>query len=455
MLGMDEREVGHDERAHRGERGVAARECSITRCMGSWWRMSSPTEPKCPHVGTLFNPMAVTQRDELHALYARMREEEPVLHSPIFNMYFVSRYEDALKVTLDPERFTVANSFNKLSAAFIPEAWELIKQSHTFMAPNMFTSDLEHTRLRAPFGRLFAPSRVATLEPMVRRIANELLDAFPAEGTVDYVDAFAFPFPLRVMMEILGLPLEVLPMMRRGAHAVTVVITALVPAEQQVKLARDVLDYERFWLDLIEERRAHPGEDLISTTVKAIDSGESKLTVPEFVSTICANLVLAGHETTARALGNGLWLLMAHREHWQAIVDEPGLIHDMVDELLRFDSTTTGFFRTATQEVEIGGVTIPEGAVVFPVYASANVDPGKFEEPDRIDAGRANVSEHLGFGKGTHFCLGAHLARLELRVALESLSTRWPGLAIAPGVEVEHAATLAQRGPVSLPLVLG
>jgi cytochrome P450 len=271
---------------------------------------------------------------------------------------------------------------------------------------------------------------------------------------VDYVQQFAFPFPLRVIMEILGIPVEDLSRMRQGADAVTRLMTAIVPAEEQMELVKHVLDYEQYWLDLIAERRVNPREDIISTVLRDIEAGEGKLSIPELVSTISANLVLAGHETTARALANGLYLLLTERARWQSIVDDPKIISKMVDELLRFDSTVMGFFRTTTVDVELGGVTIPKGSAVFPIYNSANVEAARFSEPNQINPQRPNLNEHLGFGRGIHFCLGAHLARLELRIALESLVSRWPRLRIANGAQVIHAANLTQRGPAYLPLAL-
>lgn len=413
---------------------------------------SSSAENACPHVGAAYNPITVTARDELHAIFERMRSEEPVCYSPIFRMWLVSRYEDILRVVHDPARFTVANSFSTLRDMLKPDVWELLQSSHTFMAPNMFTSDLEHDRLRGPFSKLFAANHVGRFEPMIRRIAAELLDAFPREGDIDYMHLFAFPFPLRVIMEILGIPVEDLPLMRQGADAVTRLMTSIVPADEQMELAQHVLEYERYWLDLIAERRVNPGDDIISSVLRETEAGEGKLSIPELVSTIAANLVLAGHETTARALGNGLDLLLTQPEHWQAIKDDPKIIAKMVDELLRFDSTVMGFFRTTTEDVEIGGVTIPKGASVFPIYNSANVEPTRFPEPNQINPQRSNLNEHLGFGKGIHFCLGAHLARLELRIALEALSSRWPKLRIAQGAQVIHAGNLTQRGPAYLPI---
>lgn len=189
---------------------------------------SSSAENTCLHLGASYKPIVLTAREDLHALFARMRTDEPVCFSPIFKMWLVSRYDDILRVLQDPARFTVANSFSTLRELMLPEVRERLQSSHTFTAPNMFTSDLEHDRLRGPFSKLFAANHVGRFERMIRRIANELLDAFPREGAVDYVQQFAFPFPLRVIMEILGIPVEDLPRMRDGADAVTRLMTLAV-----------------------------------------------------------------------------------------------------------------------------------------------------------------------------------------------------------------------------------
>lgn len=410
----------------------------------------SDSNKTCPHIGAVYNPMVTTARNDLHAHFSRMRQEQPVCHSPLFNIWFVSRYDDMLRVVQDPQRFTVANSFNKLSDQFTPEVWALLQKSHTFMVPNMFNSDLDHDRLRGPFSKLFAPAHVVRFEPMIRRIATELLDGFPARGSVDYVAEFAFPFPLRVIMEILGVPEKDASFMRRSSDAATRLMTSIVPREEQLELAKLILEYEAYWIDMIAERRANPGDDVISHVVRAMDVGEAKLSVPELVSTISANLVLAGHETTARALGNELFILLSHRDLWQTIVHDPTMIPRMIEELQRYDSTTMGFFRTTTEEVELDGQTIPKGATVFPLYSSANGDETRFPNPSEIDLERPNMNEQVGFGKGIHFCLGAHLARLERRVALELLTARWPNMRLATDSPAEFAATLAQRGPTRL-----
>ncbi|HRI70971.1 MAG TPA: cytochrome P450 [Polyangium sp.] len=412
--------------------------------------MNAPTKGGCPHLGALYNPTTSPQVEDPHPIFERMRKEEPVTYSPLFNLWLVSRYDDVLRVVNDPKRFTIEGSFTKLTTMFQPEAQELLRKSHTFTALNMFCADTEHDRLRKPFAKFFSAAQIAAHEPMIRRVANELLDAFDAEEPVDYVTQFAFPFPLRVIFSLLGVPTEAMADVRRGVEAMMRAISALVPPEEQIEVVERILVYEQYWIDTIKQRSAKPGDDIISLVIRAIDAGEANLTLPEFVSTISANLILAGHETTARSLATSLYHLLSHRERYQALVDEPTLIPKAVEELMRFDSTTIGFFRTATEAVEVGGVAIPKGAAVFPLYSSANHDEARFADPTKVDFRRPEVNEQIAFGRGIHFCLGVHLARLEQRIALELLTTRWPQLRLASEEAVPFTASLTMRGPASL-----
>ncbi len=413
--------------------------------------MSTSADPTggCPHAGpaALYNPMVSPHREDPYSVFASLRKEAPVCHSPLFDMWLVSRYDDVVRMLSDPKRFTAEGAFSKLSAMFQPEAWALLGQSHTFTALNMLISETEHTRLRGPLSKLFSAQQIGRHEPMIRRIAAALVERLEAGGgPVDLVEQLAYPLPLQVLFELVGVPLEHQPEIQRGVEAVAACMLSVVPPEQQVEMARRVLAYEAYWLELVERRRAEPGDDVISVLVQAIDAGQAKLGLPELVATISANLILGGHETTVKAIGNALYHLLSQRERWQSLVDDPGLIPAAVEELLRLDGVSLGFFRTTTEPVEVDGVTIPQGATVLLLYASANRDEHRFEQPDAFVPRRPNMSEHVGFGRGVHYCLGAHLARLELRVVLEQLVTRLPGLRLVPDQALQYTSSLSLRG---------
>jgi cytochrome P450 len=412
--------------------------------------MSTNSDPPsgCPLTGpgALYNPMVSPHREDPYPVFARLRQEEPVCHSPLFNMWLISRHDDVAQMLGDPRRFTAEGAFSKLSAAFQPEAWALLSQAHTFTALNMLISEREHTRLRGPLSKFFAAQQIARHEPMIRRCAASLIDGLAPGGPVDLIEQFAYPFPLQVLFELVGVPVQDMAEVRRGVEAVAACMLSVVPPDQQVEAARRVLAYERYWMDQIAQRRARPRDDLISMLVQAVDAGEAALSPPEMVATISANLILGGHETTVKAIGNGLYHLLTRRERWQALIDDPGLIPGAAEELLRLDGVSLGFFRTTTEPVEVRGVTIPRGETVLLLYASANRDEGAFERPEEFDPRRPNLKDHVAFGRGVHYCLGAHLARLELRIALELLTTRLPGLRLVPDQELRYTSSLSLRG---------
>jgi len=280
---------------------------------------------------------------------------------------------------------------------------------------------------------------------MIRHRASALIGQFPSDGPVDLVEQFAYPLPLQVILDLLGVPYEDQPAIKQGAEAVAACMLSVLPPQKQMKTVHRVLAFERYLTDLIAKRRAEPRDDLISMLVQSMDSGQAQLSQPELVSTLSINLFLAGHETTVIAISNSLYFLLSNREHWQALIDNPSLIPHAAEELLRLDPVVLGFFRTTTEPVEVRDVTIPEGSGVMLLYASANRDAERFPQPDDYDPHRPNLNDHVAFGYGMHFCLGAYLARMELRVVLELLTTQLPGLRLVRDQEITHSTNFTLR----------
>jgi cytochrome P450 len=411
--------------------------------------VSTISDPPAPDSGaspgTLYNPMVPPHREDPHSIFDRLRREEPVAYSPLFNMWLVSRYDDVHEMVKDHRRFTTEGAFNKLSAVFQPEAWALLSQSHAFSALNLVVSEKEHARLRGPVHKFFGPQQINQHEPMIQRRASALMDRFPSASAVDLVEQFAYPLPLQVILDLVGVPYADQPAIRQGVEAVLACMFTVPPAEKQVETVRQVLGWEEYLIDLIARRRANPRDDLISTLVQSIDSGQARLSLPELVSTLSI-IIVAGHDTTVKAIGNSLHFLLTNRQHWQALIDDPSLIPRAAEELLRLDPVVLGFFRTAAEPVGVRGVTIPAGAACCLLYASANHDPERFPRPNEYNPHRPNLNEHVAFGHGLHFCLGAYLARLQLRVALELLTTQLPGLRLVPDQEITHSSNITLRG---------
>jgi len=311
----------------------------------------------------------------------------------------------------------------------------------------------DHTRLRRLVSRAFVPSRVAALEQAVRDIADALLDELDDAGpgaTVDLVEGYAYPLPFRVIGELLGIP----PADRLDLHAwFQVLLTGWAgePPAEAVEASGKIVAYLR---ELVDTKRRNPAEDLVSVLVAA---GDDALTTQELLSTLF-QLVVAGPDTTASLIGNGVVALLDHPDQMQALLADPGQLPAAVDELIRFTAPVPhATFRVTAEPVTVDGVVIPAHEQVLVCLGSANRDPGRFPAPDVLDIGR-NDGPNLGFGHGAHYCLGAPLARLEARVAFETLLGRHPGLRLAGDRDTlawAHGDGLVLRGLVSLPIVLG
>ena len=379
-----------------------------------------------------FDPFVQTSAPDPHPVYRALLDQEPLHRSEERGLWVLSRHADVRAAILDPETYSSAQGV--IPSGFVPEK------------PILISSDPPtHTRLRKAVQRALTPRRVAALEPMIRDYARRLLRELPRREEIDLVARFTQPLPMFVMSELLGVPMEDRPIFRRWAEAV---VHTNVGSSSAIETAQKEL-YAYFG-GVVAERRKQPREDLMSILLSPTEEGDL-LSEDEMLG-FCFLLLLAGIETTTAALGNAAALLHRERGERKRLLDEPSRIPTAVEEVLRYDSPVQGLTRTLTRPVELHGRRLAKGERVHMLFAAANRDERVFAEPDRFDASR-DPNPHLAFGFGVHFCLGASLARLELRIGLEEL------LAAAPRYEVTDERPPRVRSDtnrlfVRLPVVL-
>jgi cytochrome P450 len=370
-------------------------------------------------------------RAATHETYARMREHDPVHLQPGLDgetpIWFVTRYDDVVALLTDNTSFVVDPKLvltpEELEALFAggPAPDERVNE-------NLLSKDGEdHRRLRRLVTKAFTPRMVEQLRPRIQEIADELLDRVAARGGMELVDDFAFPLPITVIAELLGIPVEDRDRFREwSSNAVT---PALTP-ELQEEAARRADEFVAYLDDLFARRRAAPTDDLVSALVQAEDAGDT-LSQNELYGMVVL-LIVAGHETTVSLIANAVLALLSNPAELARLRADPSLMPTAVEELLRYDSPVERTItRWAAADVELGGRRIGRGDLVIAVVGSANRDEAQFPDADTLDLGRDAAGKHVGFGRGPHYCLGAPLARLETEIALETLFRRLPSLRLA------------------------
>jgi cytochrome P450 len=389
-------------------------------------------------------------RADTYATFARMRAQDPVFCQPGIDgetpIWWVTRYDDAEAVLLDDERFV-----RDPRLALPPEQRAQLPEFFSFIDSNMLNRDGDdHRRLRRLVSKAFTPRMVEQLRPRIQEIADALIDGVAATGEMELVSAFAFPLPITVIAELLGVPVADRERFREWSGAMVSPALAAAELEQADALLGAFVQY---LLALFAERRESPGEDLVSALVAVEDGGDTLL--EEELCSMVALLIVAGHETTVSLIGNATLALLTHPEQRAAIERDPSLLPRAVEELIRYDGPVERTLnRWAAVDVELGGQTIHRGETVIVVLGAADHDPERFEAPDELALGAERESRHLGFGRGRHFCLGAPLARLEAEIALGTLLRRLPGLRLAVAEdELRWRPVPLFRSLVALPVV--
>ncbi|GIP35053.1 cytochrome P450 [Paenibacillus sp. J2TS4] len=359
-----------------------------------------------------------------HLQYRALRLREPVYAVPDSNSWLVTRYDNVVHILKDGrfgKRLDSSGKPKEIEEDIKP-AVELLD---LFM---LFRDPPDHTRLRGLVSKAFTPRMIDTLVPRIQAVTNELLEELAEREEAELVAQFAFPLPVIVIAEMLGVPAQDRQKFKDWSNLLARLIDYQAPRKLFVEGSQVVLEITEYLKSIIAERRLNPQNDLISGLIRA-EENDQKLTENELIAS-CVLLLVAGHETTVNLIANGVYTLLTHPEQLRLLQDRRELLSGAIEEVLRYESPIQMTSRLALTDVTIGGRTISRGQEVLPVIGAANRDPEIFADPDRFDITR-QPNLHLAFAAGIHYCLGAALARAEGQVAIGSLLRKFPRLTLA------------------------
>ena len=403
-------------------------------------------------VDELFDPLAPDFLADPFTVLAELppTAERPVFFAPSIGYYIVTRYSDIEQVFRDHGTFSAAVAQAPL-APVVPEAQQaLLGGASTPQPPSMVSLDEPaHSRLRKPAARAFSMKRVQAMVPTIRATTARLLDAVGDTGQFDLVAALAFPLPANIVFSLMGVPEQDYGRLKHWCGYRAALSWGRPAPADQVEIARSIAAYRGYMRDLVDVKLRDPADDLTTDLLAIHREDPGRLTLDE-IGSILFSLSFAGHETTTGLIGNAVRRLLEDPARWAAIVADPGLIPAAVEETLRFDPSVPVWRRVTTRPAVVGGVELPAGARLFLWLAAAGRDEAAFPAPDAFDLHRPNSDQHLAFGQGLHYCLGANLGKLEAEIAIGELARRYPRLALAGGQELTFHPNISFRGPQSL-----
>jgi len=386
-----------------------------------------------------YNPLLAEVRANPYPYYAYLREHAPVYWVESIQSWVVSRYADVDYVMRNPQIFSSAGLMGTFMGDLNP------------VSEVPWLMDLDppaHTKIRKLVNKAFTPRLIAALESRVREISVQLLSDLRGRAEFDLVRDFSMPLPVIVISELLGVDAEHRANFKRWSDATIRSTVRPTDEGERAEIRRETRAMRDYLEHVIAQRRKEPREDLITRLVQAEEDHQTLSALEVIALTIL--ILIAGNETTTNLIGNTVLALLNHPTEFAKVRANRALVPQLIEEVLRYDGPVQGVFRVAVQDVELSGTTIPAGALVFYLNGSANRDERKYADPDRFNVVR-NPQDHLAFGYGIHYCLGAQLARLEAKVALEALLFEHPPFIRTPE-EITRGDGLAVRGPKTLPL---
>lgn len=388
-----------------------------------------------------------------HAYNARLRSEAPVMRCPQTNIVFVSDYDTICKIAKDHETFS-----NKFAGAMRtggeidPRLAEIQAEGYPAV-DTMLTQDPPlHRRYRGMVNQAFTARRVATMEPAIEKLCNELIDGFIEAGECELIEDFAERVPMTIIAEQLGVPLSDYELFKSWSDAFVAQLSRMATPDEELEATRLIVEYQKYFAAKLEERRAAPQDDIISDIVHAKLDDEVPLDIPEMLSVI-QQLLVAGNETTTNSIAEGILLLIENPDQHAKLKADPSLIPNFSEEVLRLSTPTANMWRVVTKDTDINGEPVKAGDMVQIRFSSANRDEGVFPTPDALDVTRDNANRNIAFGHGVHMCVGASLARKELNVAFRVLLERLDNLELAcKPEELVYPPNVLLRGVAKLPI---
>ena len=411
-------------------------------------KLEWPVRLARPLIGK-FNPFLPEYRSNPYPQYLALRQSAPVYFSPAFRGLILSRYADIARVFQDP-RFGVDRTQSKvfqrldLFGALSPDFSASVQTTLLMQDPP------NHTRLRRLVTKAFTPRVVENLRSRIQEIVDELLERIKARGEMALIHDFAYPLPVRVIAEMLGIATEDEAEFKKWSDALTVLLDPIQAEGGMAPAEHAYAELSAYMRKVFAARLPEPRDDLTSNLVRVEEGGEG-LTEIEMLSLV--TLILgAGHETTTNLVGNAVMALLQNPAERRRLQDDPSLIRSAVEEFLRFDSPIQLTDRVAKEDLDVDGHRVRKGDLVALLLGAANRDPEQFDEPDRLDVGRQD-NAHIAFSHGVHFCLGAQLARVEAQVAVQSLLAKFPDLR-GPLAPVDWKRSVVLRGPIEVRLAV-
>ena len=383
-------------------------------------------------------------------VYQQLQEEAPVWQMPGTNVFVVTRYDDIREIIRDPGRFSSSFSALLNTGSSNEEVNTIYGQGYEMVETLLTQDPPRHRVYRNLVNKVFSNKRIEGMRSEVEKMSNELIDQWIDEPEVDLLNRFCVPLPIYVISDQLGVPRSELSLIKKWSDASASRLGRLADEEEQIQNAKDIVEFQHYFAALLDRMREAPEDNIISDLANnTIDEGRL-LTKPEALGMI-QQILVAGNETSTSAIAGGVVLLIQNPDQQAMLRQHPDLIPAAVEEILRLETPTSGMWRRATADTEIGGVDIPEGAFLMVRFAAGNRDESIFTDGGAMSVARENADSHMAFGQGTHFCLGAQLARMEMQVALTGLLNRTTDWALVEGKNpLKHSPNVLLRGLTDL-----